>query len=272
MHADGHVSVKMSTASVHWAITSTSAPWIIHPSLKCIMSNHSQECVLGYSIFFPPPSKTQGSLGVISGKFCMINHALEEERKKKNPIYFLCIEDSRWKRSKGTDKEMRESTSSRLHLAPYERKKITLKLLPWWKKKALWLMYSSSGGINSMNDWKAGRGEVKKRPFCLREPFFFYFWGIRVLFDSSEQNSDSLVRRCDWFNTQRWIISGVCIEKDSRCHQIARSFAVSSLGILLDRAPAKCESETPIWCHILPQPSWQVRNRSWKQNSLQTFH
>lgn len=68
---------------------------------------------------------------------------------------------------------MRESTSSRLHLAPYERKKITLKLLPWWKKKALWLMYSSRGGINSMNDWKAGRGEVKKRTFCLREQFFF---------------------------------------------------------------------------------------------------
>lgn len=110
---------------------------------------------LGFLFFFLCLSKTHGSLGVISGQFCMINHAPEKDRKKKNPIYFLCIGNSCWKRSKGTDKEMRESTSSRLHLAPYERKKITLKPLPWWKKRALWLMYSSRGGINSINDSKA---------------------------------------------------------------------------------------------------------------------
>lgn len=112
---------------------------------------------------------------------------------------------------------------------------------------------------NQQYEWLKGRGGVG----CLkREHLFertiFCCWGIRVLFDSSEQNSDSPVRRCDWFNTQRWIISGVCIEKDSRCHQIVRSFAVSSLGILLDWAPAKCLSENAIWCHILPQPSWQA--------------
>lgn len=43
--------------------------------------------------------------------------------------------NSHWKRSKGTEKEMRESTSSHLHLTSYERRKITLKLLQWWKKK-----------------------------------------------------------------------------------------------------------------------------------------
>lgn len=44
----------------------------------------------------------------------------------------------------------------------YERRKITLKLQPWWKKETLCLMYSSRGEINSMNDSKAkerGRGE-----------------------------------------------------------------------------------------------------------------
>lgn len=80
------------------------------------------------------PSKTQGSLEVISGQFCMINHAPEKVRGKEEcgegGIYFLCIGNSCWKRSKGTDKEMRESTSSRLHLAPCERRKITLKLMP----------------------------------------------------------------------------------------------------------------------------------------------
>lgn len=109
---------------------------------------------------------------------------------KKNPIYFLCIENSCWKRSKGTDKEMRESTSSRLHLAPYERKKITLKLLPWWKKKTLWWMYSSRGGINSMNDSKAGGEGRVKREHLLERTFFCCCccsccWRIRVLFDST---------------------------------------------------------------------------------------
>lgn len=69
---------------------------------------------------------------------------------------------------------MRESTSSRLHLAPCERKKITLKLLPWWKKRELWLMYFSRGGINSMNDWKAGvgwGGVFKKRTFVWENYF-----------------------------------------------------------------------------------------------------
>lgn len=58
-------------------------------------------------------SKTQGSLGVISGQFSMINHAPEKDKKKTTLIYFLFIGNSSRMRSKGTYKEMRESTSSR---------------------------------------------------------------------------------------------------------------------------------------------------------------
>lgn len=66
---------------------------------------------------------------------------------------------------------MRESTSSRLHLASYERRKITLKLLPVMRKKALCLMYSSRGGINSMNDSKAeSGGRMRTSEISLREP------------------------------------------------------------------------------------------------------
>lgn len=216
-------------------------------------------------------SKTQGSLGVISGQFCMINHALEKDRReKKNPIYFLCIENSCWKRSKGTDKEMRESTSSRLHLAPYERKKITLKPLPWWKKKVLWLMYSSRGGINSMNDSKIGLVQiqiggwgVKKRTVVWEN---FFFEELECYLTAVNKTAIPLS------GTQCWIISGVCIQKDSRCHQIVRSFAVPTLGVLLGWAPVKCLSQNTIGCHILPQPPRHAQNRSWKENSLQTFH
>lgn len=117
-----------------------------------------------------------------------------------------------------------------------------------WNQQYEWLK-----GMGGGEGWGGG---FEKRTFVWEN--YFFCWGIRVPFDSSEQNSDSPVRRCDWFNTQRWIISGVCIEEDSRCHQIVRSFAVSSLGILLDWAPAKSLSENAIWCHILPQPSWQA--------------
>lgn len=62
-----------------------------------------------------------------------------ERERKKNPIYFLCIEDWRggvWGGSKGTDKEMRESTSPRLHLAPEEREENDFKAAALMKESA----------------------------------------------------------------------------------------------------------------------------------------
>lgn len=81
-------------------------------------------------------------------------------------------------------------------------------------------MYSSRGGINSMNDSKAERGGEKEN-ICLREPNGGFWWGKRALFDSSEQNSDSPVRRCDWFSTQHYYFRCVPLKKKKKKEKAA---------------------------------------------------
>lgn len=105
------------------------------PSLECIMSTNSQGCVL---LLFPSLSLGKAQ-GVITSHFWSIlyDQPRSKGRRRKrrrrgggNPIYSPRIENSCRKRSKGTDKEMRESTSPRLHLASCERREMALKLQP----------------------------------------------------------------------------------------------------------------------------------------------
>lgn len=75
-------------------------------------------------------SKTQGSLRVICGQFCMINRASEKDREKS---HLLSVHREFTLNEIKGDRERDERIdifSSPFGSPPYERRKITLKLLP----------------------------------------------------------------------------------------------------------------------------------------------
>lgn len=160
----------------------------------------------------------------------MINHAPKtDEEGKKNPIYFLCFGNSCRKRSKGTDKEMTGSTSSHLHVAPCEKGKITLKLLPWWKKRVLCLMHFSRGEINSINESEAERHErtfVWENLFWLKNESAIWWQRTKQRFpvNGCEQHSDDRrVTHIIWMEALSQLQSGKLNTLPQHDHQRLRS-------------------------------------------------
>ncbi len=113
-------------------------------------------------------NKTQGSLGVISGQFCMINHAPEKDRKIKShllSVYWeFMLKEIKGDRQRDERIDIFSSPFGSLWEENYFKAAALMK-----EKGALRLMYSSRGGINSMNDSKVGVGGwVKGEQFLLR--------------------------------------------------------------------------------------------------------
>lgn len=132
----------------------------------------------------------------------------KQKQKKKYPIYFLCIGNSCRKRSKGTDKEMRESTSSRLHLAPCERRKITLKLLIDERKGVMPDVFLQRR--HQQYEWLKGRERGEKESICLREPNGRFWWECYLTAANKTAIPSSGDVTGSTFNT---FISCMCIKK-----------------------------------------------------------
>lgn len=101
---------------------------------------------------------------------------------------------------------------------------------------------------NQQYEWLKGRERGRERTFVSENLMGGFGWEKRVLFDSSEQHSDSPVRTCDWLDN---VIFGVYIKKKcSRCYQIVSSFA-ESVWAFASWAASRCV----------------LKNMSWKWNS-----
>lgn len=125
-------------------------------------------------------------------------------------------------------------------------------------------MYSSRGGINSMNDSKADGGRGRGRSICLREPNGRIF--EEGLFDSSEQNTIHMSGDVTG-STLSTVIAGVCIQVKQMPSDGELICNISQRDFLSIRTPSSRSSQKAIWCQIQSQLSFFLfhsprRNRS----------
>lgn len=192
-----------------------------------------------WGILFFCLSKTQGSLGVISGQFCMINHAPEKARKKKSHLLSVHWEFTLKEIKGDRQRDERIDIFSSPFGSLWEEEN-------YFKAAALMKVKGVMPDVflqrwNQQYEWLKGREGGRKRTFVCKN-LMGDFGEERECYLTAVNKTAIPLSGDATGSTLSTVISGVCIKKCSRCHQIVSSFAASCLGILSDWAPARCLS------------------------------